>query len=119
VYRDELLTLQVDGTEGSAVAGLHECKVQSRVNTPRAIWNPDMPNPFIFREQWLDVPANAEFPNAFRAQWELFLKHIACNAPFPWDLFAGARGVQLAELGLRSWQERRWLDIPALDVVRR
>lgn len=119
VYRDELLTFQVDGTEGSAVAGLRECKVQSRVNTPRAIWNPDIPNPFVFRDHWLEVPDNAEFPNAFKAQWELFLKHVVCDTPFPWDLLAGARGVQLAELGLRSWQERRWLDIPELVVARR
>lgn len=114
VYRDELLTLQVDGTHGSAVAGLRECKVQSRVNTPRAIWNPDIPNTIDFRSQWMDVPDNGEFENAFKVQWELFLKHVACDTSFPWDLLAGARGVQLAELGLQSWHERRWVDVPPL-----
>jgi predicted dehydrogenase len=114
VYRDELLTLQVDGTHGSAVAGLRECKVQSRVNTPRAIWNPDIPNTIDFRSQWMDVPDNGEFENAFKVQWELFLKHVACDTSFPWDLLAGARGVQLAELGLQSWRERRWVDVPPL-----
>ncbi len=115
VYRDELLTLQVDGTHGSAVAGLRECKVQSRVNTPKPVWNPDIPNPIDFRAGWMDVPDNEEFENAFKVQWELFLKHVACDTPFPWDLMAGAKGVQLAELGLQSWRERRWIDIPALN----
>jgi predicted dehydrogenase len=117
VYRDELLTLQVDGTHGSAIAGLRECKVQSRVNTPRAIWNPDLPNTIDFRAEWMDVPNNGEFENAFKVQWELFLKHVVCDTPFPWDLMAGARGVQLAELGLRSWQERCWLDVPDLTLM--
>jgi predicted dehydrogenase len=117
VYRDELLTLQVDGTHGSAIAGLRECKVQSRVNTPRAIWNPDIPNTIDFRSEWMDVPNNGEFENAFKVQWELFLKHVVCDTPFPWDLMAGAKGVQLAELGLRSWQERCWLDVPDLTLM--
>ncbi len=117
VYRDELLTLQVDGTHGSAVAGLRECKVQSRVNTPKAIWNPDIPNTIDFRDDWIVVPDNGEFENAFKVQWELFLKHIVCDTPFPWDLVAGAKGVQLAELGLQSWHERRWVDVPDLTSV--
>ena len=114
VYRDDLLTLQVDGTHGSALAGLRECKVQSRVNTPKAIWNPDIPNTIDFRDDWIDVPDNGEFENAFKVQWELFLKHVVCDTPFPWDLVAGAKGVQLAELGLQSWHERRWVDVPDL-----
>lgn len=116
VYRDELFSLQVDGTHGSAVAGLRECKVQHRVATPRPVWNPDIPNPFDFREDWIDVPDNALFENAFKTQWELFLRHVACDEPFPWDFLAGAKGVQLAELGLRSWHERRWLEIPELAL---
>ena len=115
VYRDELFTLQVDGTEGSAVAGLVGCKTQHRVNTPRPIWNPDLPNSIQFREGWLDVPDNCTFENAFKVQWEMFLKHVAEDAPFPHDFVDGARGVQLAELGLKSWAERRWLDVPKID----
>lgn len=118
VYRDELFTLQVDGTLGSAVAGLHECKVQSRVNTPKAVWNPTAPNPFEFRDDWLDVPANQNFENAFKVQWEMFLKHVVQNDPFPWNLLEGARGVQLAERGLQSWRERRWVDVPELSLTR-
>ncbi len=114
VYRDELFSLQVDGTHGSAVAGLRACKVQSRVNTPRAIWNPDIPNLLDFQAGWMEVPDNQEFDNGFKAQWERFLKHVVCDEPFPWDLAAGARGVQLAEAGLQSWRERRWVDVPAL-----
>jgi hypothetical protein len=37
---------------------------------------------------------------------------------FPYDLLEGAKGVQLAELGLRSWRERRWLEVPALEPSR-
>ena len=115
VYRDELLSLQVDGTEGSAVAGLRECKIQHRANTPRPVWNPDLPNPFQFREQWFTVPDNAEFVNAFKVQWEMFLRHVAEDTPFPHDFFDGARGVQLAELAITSWRERRWIDVPEIS----
>ena len=115
VYRDELLSLQVDGTLGSAVAGLHSCKVQNRVNTPRAVWNPDVPNTHDFRDDWSDVPDNQIFDNGFKVQWEHFLRHVVCDEPFPWTLLEGAKGVQLAELGLQSWQERRWLDVPSLE----
>jgi predicted dehydrogenase len=115
VYRDELLTIQVDGTEGSAVAGLRECKVQHRAQTPRPVWNPDLPNPFQFREQWAAVPDNMEFDNAFKVQWEMFLRHVAEDAPFPHDFLDGARGVQLAELAYTSWRERRWVDVPEIS----
>lgn len=116
VYRDELLTIQVDGTNGSAVAGLRDCKTQARVNTPRAIWNPDIPNPIDFRSNWEEVPDNGIFENAFKIQWEMFLKHVVLDTPFRWDLMEGVKGVQLAELGLQSWKERRWLDIPNLET---
>ncbi|WP_282935780.1 Gfo/Idh/MocA family oxidoreductase [Paenibacillus sp. RC67] len=116
VNRDDLLTIQVDGTEGSAVAGLRDCKVQHRVNTPKPVWNPDIPNPFQFEAQWQDVPDNQLFDNGFKIQWELFLKHIVIDTPFPWDLLEGAKGTQLAELGLRSWEERRWVDVPELKL---
>jgi predicted dehydrogenase len=114
VYRDELFSLQVDGTEGSAVAGLRECKIQHRATTPRPTWNPDIPNPFDFFADWNDVPDNRTFDNAFRIQWEMFLRHVVDGAPFQWTLLEGAKGVQLAELGLQSWQERRWLEVKDL-----
>jgi predicted dehydrogenase len=116
VCRDDLLTLQVDGTHGSAVAGLRDCRVQSRINTPRAVWNPDLPTAVRYREQWMDVPDNGSFDNAFKVQWELFLKHVVCDEPFPWDLEAGAQGVLLVELGLQSWRERRWIDVPVRSL---
>lgn len=116
VYRDELFSMQVDGTLGSAVAGLRECRTQHRVNTPRPVWNPDVPNAIDFREAWEDVPDNMVFDNGFKVQWELFLRHVVEDAPFPHDFLEGARGVQLAELGLESWKERRWLDVPVLSA---
>lgn len=116
VHRDELFSLQVDGTEGSAVAGLRECKIQHRVSTPRPTWNPDIPNPFDFFADWTEVPDNQSFDNAFKIEWEQFLRHVVEDAPFAFTLLEGAKGVQLAELGLRSWRERRWMDIPDLKV---
>ncbi len=114
VRRDDLLTLQVDGTEGSAVAGLRDCVVQPLSATPRCVWNPDIDSPIRHFEGWAPVPVGELCDNAFKVQWELFLKHVVRGDPFPWSLLEGAKGVQLAELGLRSWAERRWLDVPSL-----
>jgi predicted dehydrogenase len=114
VNRDELVEFQVDGTHGSAVAGLHHCRIQPRAATPKPVWNPDLATSDRFREQWQEVPDNAEFDNGFKAQWELFLRHVVEGVPYTWDLWAGARGVQLAELGLRSSQEGRRLEVPEL-----
>jgi predicted dehydrogenase len=116
VFRDELVEFQVDGTLGSAVAGLRRCRIQPREATPRAIWNPDIASPLDFRSQWLEVPDNEEFDNGFKVQWELFLRHVVEDAPFPWDLLEGAKGVQLAQLGLRSAAEGRRLDVPELTL---
>ena len=114
VRRDDLLTLQVDGTKGSAVAGLRECYIQHYGNTPKPIWNPDIAQPINFFEGWSKVPEQEQYDNAFKAQWELFLKHVVKDEPFPWDLRDGARGVQLAEKGIESWSKRCWVDVPAL-----
>jgi predicted dehydrogenase len=116
VYRDELVVFHVDGTEGSAVAGLRDCKVQHRSITPKPVWSPDTPNAIPFRSSWQDVPDNMVYDNGFKVQWELFLKHVAIDTPFQWTLREGAKGVQLAELGIQSWQERRWLDVPELPL---
>jgi predicted dehydrogenase len=113
VRRDDLLTLQVDGTEGSAVAGLRECFVQSYADTPKPVWNPDIPQPIDFFAGWKEVP-DAGYDNAFKVQWEAFLRHVAGEGPFRWGLLEGAKGVQLAELGLKSWKQKKWLDVPKL-----
>jgi predicted dehydrogenase len=116
VDRDELVEFQVDGTHGSAVAGLRTCRVQHRSATPKPVWDPDRPATERFREQWQEVPDNGEFGNGFKAQWELFLRHVVLDEPWRWDLLAGARGVQLAELGLRSAAQGRRLDVPELSL---
>ncbi|WP_406304938.1 Gfo/Idh/MocA family oxidoreductase [Streptomyces sp. NBC_00885] len=116
VMRDELVEFQVDGTHGSAVAGLRRCRAQHRSATPKPIWNPDLPATESFRDQWQEVPDNGEFENAFKAQWELFLRHVALDEPYHRDLLAGARGVQLAELGLKSSAEGRRFDVPELSL---
>jgi predicted dehydrogenase len=116
VRRDDLLTLQVDGTHGSAVAGLRECVIQPYGATPRPTWNPDVPQPINFFDGWAAMPEQQLFDNAFKVQWELFLRHIVLDEPFRWDLREGAKGVQLAEKGLESWEKRAWVDIPELAV---
>ena len=115
VRRDDLVTFHVDGTHGSAVAGLHKCWTQHRVNTPKPVWNPDQPQTMNFFADWEEVPDNWPAQNGFKAQWEMFLRHVAEDAPWEYGLEAGAKGVQLAELGLKSWAERRWLDVPKLE----
>ncbi len=114
VRRDDLLTLQVDGTKGSAVAGLRECYTQHYGNTPKPVWNPDIVQPIDFMGGWAKVPEQEFHDNAFKVQWELFLKHVVKDEPFPWNLREGAKGVQLAEKGLESWAKRCWIDIPEL-----
>jgi predicted dehydrogenase len=114
VRRDDLLTLQVDGTHGSAVAGLRECWIQHYGNTPRPTWNPDVAQPIDFYNGWSKVPEQESYDNAFKVQWELFLRHVALDEPFRWSLLDGAKGVQLAELGIESWNERKWINVPKL-----
>jgi predicted dehydrogenase len=116
VNRRELLELHVDGTAGSAVAGLRDCAVQHRVSTPMPVWNPDLPDPIDYLAQWTDVPDNQAFDNGFKVQWELFLKHAAQGQPFRWDLAEGAKGVQLAELAMQSSAEGRRIEVPPLDA---
>ena len=115
VRRDDLATFHVDGTHGSAVAGLTECYLQPRAATPKPVWNPDLPQTIDFYGTWQKMPTNRVFENAFKVEWELFLRHVVEGGPFRWNLLEGAKGVQLAELGLRSSAERRMLDVPALD----
>ncbi len=116
VRRDDLFTMQVDGTRGSAVAGLRDCVAQHAGATPRCTWNPDLDSPVDFADGWSRVPAYQEYDNAFKVQWELFLKHVVLDEPFSWGLLDGAKGVQLAELGLESWARRSWVDLPELPA---
>jgi predicted dehydrogenase len=114
VRRDDLFTMQVDGTHGSAIVCLRKCWAQAAGTTPRPIWNPDIEQPINFFHGWQEVPDATTYDNAFKIQWELFLKHVACDAPFPWTLREGAKGVQLAEAGLQSWEQRKWIDLAPL-----
>jgi predicted dehydrogenase len=115
VRRDDLVTFQVDGTHGSAVAGLTRCYTQHRVNTPRPVWNPDQPQTMTFLDQWEEVPDNVVYDNGFKVQWEDFIRHVVAGTPWKYTLWEGVKGVQLAEAGLQSWAERRWVDLPALE----
>jgi len=114
VRRDDLLTIQVDGTNGSAVAGLRDCWIQPAAETPRAVWNPDVENPHDYLNDWQKVDTGELYDNAFKSQWELFLRHVVAGDPFRWSLLEGARGVQLAEKALESWRKRAWVSVPKL-----
>jgi predicted dehydrogenase len=116
VRRDDLVTFHVDGVLGSAVAGLQRCLSQARVNTPRPVWNPDVPQPIQFFDTWSEVPGLGTYDNGFKTEWEMFIRHLYEDAPFKWNLLEGAKGVQLAEAGLRSSKERRWIDIEPLRI---
>ncbi len=115
VRRDDLLCVQVDGTEGSAVATLRDVFMQPYGATPRAVWNPDIPQPINFYDTWIKMPEQSGgYDNAFRLQWELFLRHVVLDEPFRWSLLEGAKGVQLAEYGLKSNDAKKWLELPEL-----
>jgi predicted dehydrogenase len=116
VRRDDLVTFHVDGTHGSAVAGLTDCLTQARVNTPKPVWNPDIKQPIDFFEGWTPVPDTTFYDNGFKVQWEMFIRHVVEDAPFRWNLLEGAKGVQLVECALESWNERRWVDVPGLEA---
>jgi predicted dehydrogenase len=116
VRRDDLVTFHVDGTHGSAVAGLQSCSAQSRVATPRPVWNPDVRQTMNFHDQWQEVPDTQVYDNGFKLQWEAFIRHVVEDAPYKWNLVEGAKGVQLVDAALQSWRERRWVDVPRLVV---
>jgi predicted dehydrogenase len=115
VRRDDLLTIQVDGTKGSAVAGLRHCWIQPYGATPRPVWNPDVESPLNYFDGWQKMPEQESYDNAFKRQWELFLLHVVADRPFRWGLLEGAKGVQLAEKGHESWRERKWVAVPSLE----
>ncbi|WP_201838229.1 Gfo/Idh/MocA family protein [Microvirga zambiensis] len=116
VYRDDLVTFHVDGTHGSAVAGLTDCVIQPRQATPRPVWNPDQKQTIDFYDTWQPVPDNTVYDNGFKTQWEIFVRHVVEDAPYKYTLVEGAKGVQLVECALESWRERRWVDVPPLNV---
>ncbi|PGH57394.1 oxidoreductase [Azospirillum palustre] len=115
VYRDDLVTFHVDGTNGSAVAGLTDCVIQPRQGTPRPVWNPDQKQTIDFYDTWQPVPDNAVFDNGFKVQWESFIRHVVEDTPYNHGLIEGAKGVQLVECAMQSWRERRWVDVPAIE----
>jgi predicted dehydrogenase len=116
VKRDDLVRVQVDGTDGSAVAGLRECKTQHHSNTPKPVWDPDTPTEHDYHDDWTTVPDNQEFDNAFKQEWEHFIRHVLADEPFPWDFVEGAKGVQLSELSYQSWQEGKQIQIPEISI---
>jgi predicted dehydrogenase len=116
VNRDELVEFQVDGTLGSAVVGLFGCKIQPRNATPKPVWNPDLADAHDYAADWIESPGNQEFQNGFKTQWEEFIRHVVEDAPNHYDFLAGARGVLLAEEGLRSSAEGRRIAIPEVTI---
>ena len=106
VRRDDLLTFQIDGTSGSAVAGLHRCWAQSAGDTPEVRHiNPMVDIGFDYRRDWKEVPGLAAYANPYRVGWDRFLKHIVTGEPLASDLSAGIRDVQTGG-GLLSQRRR-------------
>ena len=116
VRRDDLVTFQVDGTKGSAVAGLTRCFTQSLAETPRPVWNPDERQTHDFAADWREVPDGIAYDNAFKAEWELFIRHVCEGGPFKWNLLEGAKGLQLVDCAVKSWRMRGWVDVPKLKM---
>jgi predicted dehydrogenase len=115
VRRDDLLTLQIDGTGGSAIAGLHRCWMQSNASTPLVQhFNPDRDLGFDYRADWKEVAGTGRHVNPYRIGWENFLRHVVDNAPLVSDLASGIRDVQLAQACYRSMTESKWV---ALDDI--
>ncbi|MBL6928082.1 MAG: Gfo/Idh/MocA family oxidoreductase [Rhodospirillales bacterium] len=114
VRRDDLVTFKIDGTHGSAVAGLVDCWIQDRAMTPRPVWNPDTAEPTDYFKDWQKMPTVAEPVNAFKIEWEMFIRHMFDDAPFPHGLMEGAKGLQFVELATKSWEEKAWVDVPEL-----
>lgn len=117
VHRDELVEFHVDGTHGSAVVGLFGAEIQPRGATPKPVWNPDLEDAHDYAADWQRVPDNDVFLNGFRQQWQDFLVSYVQETPYAFDLLAGARGVQLAEAGLRSRREGRKIALETLTAV--
>jgi len=113
VHRDDLLTLQVDGSKASAVAGLHRCQVQSIVRTPNIAHFSVMKDIGAdYRGGWTEAPPLAAYNNPYRVGWERFLRHVATDAPMPSDFAAGIRDVAFAEACHRSMIEHGWVAFP-------
>jgi predicted dehydrogenase len=116
VKRDDLLQIQVDGTAGSAVCGLHDCFIQPLVATPRPFMDSENPQPMVFDEQWQPMPTLLPYVNPYREGWELFLRHVAEDGAFPSPILEAAKAVQLAEACHQSHRERHWIDLEELSL---
>jgi predicted dehydrogenase len=90
--------------------------VQPLAVTPKPFFDPERPQQMVFDEQWQEMPEVEPVRNGYRAGWELFLKHVAEDAPFPSPFIEGAKSVQLAEACYQSDRERRWIDLPKLET---
>ncbi|RYJ01250.1 MAG: Gfo/Idh/MocA family oxidoreductase [Acetobacteraceae bacterium] len=115
IRRDDMLVVTAEGTQGSAVATLQQCWTQSLANTPKPVFPVQAPQTMDFRSQWAEVPDMVPFKNSYRQAWELYLRHIAEDAPNTASLAQAARGLQLIEACHESHNARRWVDLPALE----
>ena len=108
VRRDDLMVMQVDGTDGSAVTGVFDCLTQHRAQTPSLVWNAEDRPAIDHRAAWLPVPDLPPLGNAFKVHWELFLRHVAEDAPYAWDFAMAARGIELAEKCYAASRNGTW-----------
>ena len=114
--RDDTMVVQIDGTQGSAVAGRFRCFTQSAAATPEAFTMAARPGGVDLMAHWQEVPETPGNKNPFRQCWETFLRHVAEDAPYLPTLVEGAKAVQLADLAYRSTAEQRWMKVPDLKL---
>ncbi len=114
VRRDDLMTFQIDGTKGSAAAGLHRCHMQSHADTPKvAAFNPVVDLGIDYRARWHQAPAAGPYRNPYRIGWEDFLRHLVAGAPLRSDFAAGLRDVAFAQACSRSVRDGAWVSVDA------
>jgi predicted dehydrogenase len=112
--REFPIQVQIDGSLASAVAGPFGCWTQRLAEAPGGAISAALPQGGSFFDGWTAAPVNATAVNSYRAGWELFLRHVAEDGPFPYSLLQGAKGVQLAQAAYLSKAERRWVNLPPL-----
>jgi predicted dehydrogenase len=116
VRGDDMITMRIDGSDGSATAGLHRCFMQPAGATPRPLFDIDKPRPYDLNDGWLEVPQVWPVHNGYRQGWEMFLRHVVEDKPTTAPLLQGAKHLQLADACAQSARERRWIDLEELKV---
>ena len=103
VERKELVEFQVDGTHGSAVAGLFGCRIQPREATPEAGVEPRPAHrPRTSAPSGRRCPTTRSSATGSARSGSSSCSTSTHGRPHPYDFAAGVRGLRLVEAGLQS-----------------